>query len=98
MEQKLNTAVLTERNVVIQTDIIESDVPLLFSRDSIKRARVKLGLEKDKVVKVKELALNLAKADHNCVPIERTDMYSQLHVHHEYSLDSTAPYPTYMYH
>ena len=72
---KLNTAVLTRRNGVIQNDI-ESDVPLLFSRDSIKRARVQLGLEKDKVVKVKELALNLAIADHYyCVPIERTGMY-----------------------
>lgn len=40
---KLNTAVLTERNVVIQTDIIESDVPLFLS---INIARVKLGLEK----------------------------------------------------
>lgn len=75
MEQKLNTAVLTERNVVIQTDIIESDVPLFLSRDSIKKARVQLGLEKDIVVKVKEMALNLAIADHYCVPIERTDMY-----------------------
>lgn len=43
---KLNTAVLTERIVVIQTDIIESDVPLFLSRDSINIARVKLGLEK----------------------------------------------------
>lgn len=59
---KLNTAVLTERNVVIQTDIIESDVPLFLSRDSIYIARV-------------EVAFNLATADHYCVPIERTGMY-----------------------
>ena len=67
-------AVLAERNVIIQTDIVESDIPLLLSRDSTKRASVKLDLENDKaVIFGKEVALNLTTAGHYCVSIDRTD-------------------------
>ena len=67
-------AVLAERNVIVQADIVESDIPLLLSRDSMKRASVKLDLEIDKaVIFGKEVALNLTTAGHYCVPIDRTD-------------------------
>ena len=67
-------AVLAERNVIIQTDIVESDIPLLLSRESMKRASVKLDLENDKaVIFGKEVALNQRTAGHYCVPTDRTD-------------------------
>ena len=72
-------AVLAERNVIIQTDIVESDIPLLLSRDSMKRASVKLDLENDKsVILGKEVALNLRTAGHYCVPLTGLTLYQLL--------------------
>ena len=40
-------AVLAGQEVKIQTDVVDSDIPLLLSMDAMKRARMKLDLEND---------------------------------------------------
>ena len=40
-------AVLAGKTVTIKTDLVDSDIPLLLSKDSMKRARIKLDLEND---------------------------------------------------
>ena len=53
---------------------MESDIPLLLSKDSLKRAGEKLDLENVKAVTFgKEVAWNLTTAGHYRVPIDRTD-------------------------
>ena len=40
-------AVLADKEVTIKTDVVESDIPLLLSKRSLKRAGVKIEIEKD---------------------------------------------------
>ena len=40
-------AVIAGKEVTIKTDVVESDIPLLLSRQSIKTAGVKVALESD---------------------------------------------------
>ncbi|KAH3726206.1 hypothetical protein DPMN_054842 [Dreissena polymorpha] len=40
-------ACMVGKDVTIKTDVVDSDIPLLLSRDAIKRAGVKMDLEND---------------------------------------------------
>lgn len=39
-------AVLADKSVTIQTDVVESDIPLLLSKDAMKKAGVKMDFAK----------------------------------------------------
>ena len=63
-------AQLGDRDVLITTDVVDSDIPLLLSLKSLKRAEVKLDLHRD-VAEIfgKEVQLNFTSSGHYCVPI-----------------------------
>ena len=61
-------------NITVKTDVVESDIPLLLSRASMKKAKVKLDLENDTaMIMGKEVALNLTSSGHYCIPIDKTE-------------------------
>ena len=65
-------ATLAGKNVCIQTDVVESDIPLLLSKDAMKKARVKLDLENDAAeIFGKAVPLDMTSSGHYCVPIRR---------------------------
>ena len=67
-------ATFAGKNVTVITDVVESDIPLLLSRNAMKRAGVKLDLEKDSAkIFGKEVALNLTLSGHYCIPIDRAE-------------------------
>lgn len=55
----------------IQTDVVTSDIPLLLSKDSMKKAKVKLDLENDSAtIFGKDVQLQCTSSGHYCVPID----------------------------
>ena len=73
-------AVLADKEVAIKTDVVESDVPLLLSKRSMKRARVKIDIEKDTAsIFGKNIALKVTSSGQYCVPIgsDKTDNISR---------------------
>ena len=61
---------LADRNIFIHTDIVDSDIPLLLSKNSMKEAKIKLDLENDKVeIFGKLLYLDCTSSRHYCVPL-----------------------------
>ena len=51
-------AVIAGKGVTIKTDVVESDIPLLLSRQARKIAGVKMDLESD-TAQILDIALNL---------------------------------------
>lgn len=67
-------AVIAGREVFVRTDVVDSDIPLLLSREAMKKAEVKLDLVKDTAqIFGKSVSLNLTSSGHYCVPIDRLD-------------------------
>ena len=70
-------AVIAGKEVTIKTDVVESDIPLLLSRKSMKVAGVKMDLEHDTAnIFGKDISLNLTTSGHYCIPIDRTEEIS----------------------
>ena len=62
------------RDVMIRTDVVDSDIPLLLSVKSMKNAKVKLDLEKDTAEILGEnVSLNYTLSGHYCVPIDKLE-------------------------
>ena len=65
----------------IQADVVSSDIPLLLSKDSMKRAKMKLDLENDSAsIFGKDVQLQCTSSGHYCVPIDQINV----------SVDATA--------
>ena len=63
-------AYLVGKRILISTDVVESDIPLLLSKSSMKAARVMLDLENDMATILGvTVALDQTSAGHYCVPI-----------------------------
>lgn len=63
-------ATIVGKKVVIKTDVVKSDVPLLLSKSAMKTAKVKLNLEDDSAeILGKEVVLNCTSSGHYCVPL-----------------------------
>ena len=82
MEQKellnLNLLFLPEflagRDVLVRTDVVDSDIPFILSVKSVKNAKVKLDLENDTAESFGEnLSLNYTPSGHYCVPIDKLE-------------------------
>ena len=59
----------------IQADVVESDIPLLLSKESMKKAKVKLDLENDSAsIFGKDVQLQCTSSGHYCVPIDQIDV------------------------
>ncbi|CAG2190172.1 unnamed protein product [Mytilus edulis] len=56
----------------IQADVVTSDIPLLLSKDSMKKAKMKLDLENDSAnIFGKDVQLQCTSSGHYCVPIDQ---------------------------
>ena len=61
---------LVGKKVFIQTDVVDSSLPLLFSESSMKKARMKLDLENDTAsILGKNIKLNCTSSGHYCIPL-----------------------------
>ena len=66
--------VIAGKEATINTDVVESDIPLLLSRTAMKKAAVKMDLENDTAtIMGKEVALNLTTSGHYCIPIDTSE-------------------------
>ena len=66
--------VIAGKEATINTDVVESDIPLLLSRTAMKKAAVKMDLENDTAtIMGKEVALNLTTSGHYCIPIDKSE-------------------------
>ena len=62
-------------NCTIVTDVVESDIPLLLSKDSMKAAKVKLNLENDSAtIFGHDVDLQCTSSGHYCVPLQQHDL------------------------
>ena len=67
-------AVIAGKEVTIQTDVVDSDIPLLLSRTAMKKAAIKMDLENDTAtIMGRGVALNLTSSGHYCIPIDKTE-------------------------
>ena len=65
-------AVIAGKEVTVKTDVVESDIPLLLSRQAVKTAGVRMDLESDTAqIFDKDIAFNLTTSGHYCIPIDR---------------------------
>ena len=63
-------ATLAGKKVAITADVVDSDIPLLLSKDAMKKACMKLDLENDFAeIYGKKVHLNCTSAGHYCIPI-----------------------------
>ena len=61
---------LVGKKVFIKTDVVDSGLPLLFSKPSMKKAGVKLDLENDTAIILgKSIKLNCTSSGHYCIPL-----------------------------
>ena len=66
-------AVIAGKEVIIRTDVVESDIPLLLSRKAMKTA-VKIDLKRDTaMIFGKEIVLNLTSSGHYYITIGRQE-------------------------
>ena len=67
-------AVIAGKDVMIRTDVVGSDIPLLLSRGAMKTAGVKMDMENDMAnIFGKYVSLNLTTSGHYCIPIDRME-------------------------
>ena len=67
-------AVVAGKDVLIRTDVVRSDIPLLLSRSAKKTAGVKMDMENDTAnIFGKDVALNLTTSGNYCIPIDRME-------------------------
>ena len=63
-------AKIGSKNISIQTDVIESDIPLLFSRESLSKAEAVLNMKSHRIEFLGEkLPMTLSKSGHYLLPI-----------------------------
>ena len=66
-------ALLGNRSVFISTDVIKKDIPLLLSRESMKKAQMKLDFSKDTVNMCgEEILLSSTKSGHYTIPLTKS--------------------------
>ena len=66
-------AEIAGKEVRIKTDVVQSEIPLLLSPNTMKTAGVKMDLQNDTAnIPRKEVTLNLSASGHYSVPINRT--------------------------
>ena len=65
-------ATIAGRRVIIKTDVVAFEVPLLLSRSAMKRAQMKLNFEDDKVnIFGQDVDLETTASGHCCIKLER---------------------------
>ena len=63
-------AIMAGVRINIRTDVVDSDIPLLLSKDAMKKANMKLDLQFDTAeIFGKTVSLNCTSSGHYCIPI-----------------------------
>ena len=70
MKKVFLPSVIGERSVLIETDVVKYDIPLLLSKDAMKKAAMQIDFKAD-VVKIfgKPSKLFFISTGHYCIPI-----------------------------
>ena len=64
---------LAGENMMLKTDVVDSEVPLLLSRQYMKELEISLNLVTDSaVIMGKEVPLNFTSSGHYCLPLTKT--------------------------
>ena len=72
-------AVLGDKEVLIDTEIIDSDIPLLLSKEAMKKSGMVLYLSEDTaVIFEKRIPLNTTTAGHYLIPLLKNDKPTHL--------------------
>ena len=67
-------AVIAGKQVTINTDVVNSDIPLLLSRMTMKQTGVKMDLEHDRAeIFGQDVDLNITSFGHYCIRIDKTE-------------------------
>ena len=63
-------ATIVGKQVTVRTDVVDSDIPLLLSRDAMKKARVKLDVVNDSAeILGEQVPLNITTSGHYCITL-----------------------------
>ena len=67
------SCIITDIEVSIVTDVVDADIPLLLSKDSMKRARICLNFENDSIMMFKKkIPLRCTSSWHHHIPITKS--------------------------
>lgn len=70
LEQVIFPCSMAGKDIFISTDVVDSDIPLLLSKNAMKQAGIKLDLEQDTAnIWGNEIALECTTSGHYCVPL-----------------------------
>ena len=62
---------LAGNELIIGVDVMHSDIPMLLSLESLKKARVKLDVENDEAeILGARVSLNFTSSGHYCIPVD----------------------------
>ena len=68
------SAVIAGKKVTIKSDVVESAIPLLLSRQAMKTVGERMDLKSDTAqIFDKDIDLNLTTSGHHCIPIDRAE-------------------------
>ena len=88
-------AVIAGKVVMIRTDVVGSDIPLLLSRSAMKTAGVKMDMVNDTAnIFGKDVALNLTTSGHYCIHIDRME---EIRIEEVFSVKLEEIYSNYGY-
>ena len=68
-EQITIPAVRAGQNMLLTIEVIENDIPLLLSKDAMKKANTYIDFANDEIILNKEIPVNLITSGHYCIPI-----------------------------
>ena len=63
------------KKVMMRTEVVDSDIPLLLSKQAMKTAKIKLDLENDKAgIWGKEVDLDNTSSGHYCISLSNSEV------------------------
>ena len=61
--------VIAGQNVLLTTEVIENDIPLLLSKDTMKKANTYIDFANDKIILNKKVPVKFTTSGHYCIPM-----------------------------
>ena len=62
---------MSGKNIILTTEVVDSDIPCLMSNESMKRAGVKIDVKNDRIEMFNNVSdLNIARSGHYVIKIE----------------------------
>ena len=73
-EQITIPAVRAGQNMLLTIEVIENDIPLLLSKDAMKKVNTYIDFANDEIIILnKEIPVKLITSGHYCIPIGKID-------------------------